>query len=73
MDLKDLTPEHRTPHAVVILLRICSIFGALLVLLGLAALLLPLMGQSGGGLHEAKYLLLVGGLILVVAQFINRD
>jgi hypothetical protein len=31
------------------------------------------MGQSGGGLHEAKYLLLVGGLILVVAQFINRD
>jgi hypothetical protein len=67
MDLNDLVPDRRPSGFWIVLRRVGTIVGALLVVVGI----LSLVGQ-GGSLHEAKYLLMVGGVILVVAQMVGR-
>jgi hypothetical protein len=68
MDLNDLVPDRQPSGFWTILRRIGTIFGAILVVVGI----LSLLGSGGGSLHEAKYLLMAGGVILLVAQMLGR-
>lgn len=72
MDLNDLVPQRRTPTFLLVIRRIGTIVGAILVVFGLLALLLPMTGQGSGSLHEARYLLIAGGVVLLVAQALGR-
>jgi hypothetical protein len=64
---------HHHPTVTEVIYKIASIFGAVLVFMGILSILTALFGAGSSGVHTAKYLLILGGVILAGAQMMHRE